>query len=736
MHGDAARAKPGVQRHLPRGGLSALSEADARQEAIDLVLDELDRMQTLLAALKADQAHWRTGAEGEAQVVEVLLDIGQAGWFVLADRRWPGTSRANLDVIVVGPSGVFVIDVKNWRDVRVESGSLWHGQSPRDVELDKLRDQCDAVEDVLSVAGFPPSQVLPVLVLAGRAQAPILLSGVTIMGERNLHQELLRRGHLLSEEQVRSLVAALDRGCPPSQGRQRRDSLVNPRRAPTDPVPAAPDRASRTTRKIDPDASTAPLLDTDDLIEAMIASACAGPIESWMTWLHPDQSALVKRSWNGPARIRGAVGTGKTVVALHRVKYLARQTQGRILVTSFVRTVPAVQRALFQRLAPDLADRVEFTHLHSWSLRLLRARGHEVAVDRDRARSLFSLAWLHSGRSSVIGSMAVDIGYWYEEIGAVIKSRGLTDAEQYFALERIGRRTTLRRQQREAVWGLFEEYERLKAQRGILDWHDVLLRARDEARAIPVTDYGAVVVDEVQDLTVVGLQLLHSLVGDRRNGLLLVGDGQQAVYPGSYTTAEAGISLSGRAAVLRQNYRNGGDILSRALQIVADDEFADLESSPESGAREVDVARPGGLVTEVSATDETSQTQALVTAIMDATDAGVRPGDIAVLCATNGRVTVWQGRLRHAGVPAMALTDYDGLPVNSVKVGTYQRAKGLEFAHVLIPDLHLASPAQAMHEPEDAYRERRELEARQLFVAMTRARDRLWLCRVEPDGST
>ena len=54
--------------------------------------------------------------------MRVLVGM-DATWHVLADRRWPGTRRANIDVILVGPAGVFVIDVKTWRaEVRVERG--------------------------------------------------------------------------------------------------------------------------------------------------------------------------------------------------------------------------------------------------------------------------------------------------------------------------------------------------------------------------------------------------------------------------------------------------------------------------------------------------------------------------------------------------------------------------------------------------------------------------------------
>lgn len=711
-----------------------MSEADARQEAIDLVVDELDRMQTLLATLKADQARWRTGADGEARVVEVLLDIDKAGWWVLPDRRWPGTARANLDVLVVGPGGVFVVDVKNWRDVRVEAGTVWQGQVRKDDELAKLRDQCEAVEDVLVAAGYPPSQVTPILVLAGRTQSPIPVAGVTVTGERNLHRELLRRGRLLSDEQVLRLTSILDAGCPPMPARptagarssngQKPSTASRSREGGAAQIPRArPEHTRGTEQNV--------LLDASGVIEVMMAAACAGPVESWMAWLHPDQSSLVKRSWNGPARIRGAAGTGKTVVALHRAKYLARHSEGRILVTSFVRTVPSVQKALFQRLAPELVDRVEFTTLHSWALRLLRQRGHKVEVDDQAARTAYYRAWAHAGRGSLLSSASVRADYWRDEIQIVIKGRGIADLEEYYSLERIGRRINVRRSQREAVWDLYCEYERLKSESRILDWQDVLLRARDEVRANPVTDYESVIVDEVQDISVVGLQLLHALVGDRRDGLLLVGDGQQSVYTGAFTAAEAGISLTGRAVVLRRNYRNGADILTRALEVVANDEFADLEGVLEQGRRHVDVARPGGRVTEVTATDERSAIESLLTAVAEIVADGVRPGDLAVLCATNDRALTWRRRLEEAGIGTVSLKDYDGLPVNLVKAGTYQRAKGLEFAHVFIPDLHLTPKARTQYESDEAFRERCELEHRQLFVAMTRARDGLWLGRVD-----
>ena len=59
--------------------------------------------------------------------------------------------------------------------------------------------------------------------------------------------------------------------------------------------------------------------------EGQIRRLLDGTIEEWMVYLHPSQRAIVRADFNGPARVRGGPGTGKTVVALHRARRLARE---------------------------------------------------------------------------------------------------------------------------------------------------------------------------------------------------------------------------------------------------------------------------------------------------------------------------------------------------------------------------------------------------------------------------
>ena len=329
----------------------------------------------------------------------------------------------------------------------------------------------------------------------------------------------------------------------------------------------------------------------------------------------------------------------------------------------------------------------------------------------------------------MLGGRGVSPRYWREEIDYVIKGRGLTDFSQYAELSRVGRRTPLQPEQREAVWDLYEEYDGLLRADGVHDFNDVLLLALQHVRADPVQpEYVAVVADEVQDLSCVGVQILHALVGDRPDGLLLIGDGQQAVYPGGFTLAEAGVSVTGRSVVLRTNYRNTAEILDVAAKVVEQDGFDDLEGITEDGHRAVEVHRTGGQTIRVDADTETSHDIALVARLKQTfRELGVALGDMAVLTATRALARRYIRLLTAEDVPAVALEDYEGASVQAVKVGTFKRAKGLEFKQVFIPLVPAQRSAQGEGETDATYRERLELERRELYVGMTRARDCLWL---------
>jgi hypothetical protein len=706
---------------VPATGARPLPEPSALGQAVLLGMElagverQIQHLNNTQRQLTRHYRRWEAGGRAEQSVARSLVAMESAGWHVLPDRRWPGTRRANIDVILVGPGGVFVVDVKNWREVTVERDRLWRGNDDADDDLRKLVDQTVAVEEVLAAAGLPPTEVVALLVLFGRANIRVPLGRVTVLGEHDLAQDLARRGARLRPDLVERLLEQLESGCPP----------MAPRINGASPAPATPP-SPRFEAAVDGQPRQDALLSRDELWRELLDAAAREPIETWMTWLHPAQARLTGRRWSGPARVRGAAGTGKTVVALHRAKYLAAGGR-RVLFTSLVRTLGPVHRALLTRMAPDHVERIDFATVHAVAARCLRENDLAGRHQQDNADTCFWRAWAQVGQLSGLPGLGLGPKYWKDEIATVIKGRGLTSYAQYASLARVGRSTPLQPAHRRAVWELYERYEQLRTARGILDRDDVLLLARDLVRASSDSRYDSVIVDEVQDLTCVGLQLLHAFVGDTPDGLFVVGDGQQSIYPGGFTLAEAGVAVVGRSAVLTKNYRNRADILRYAQAVVADDNFDDLDGVPERGRREVDVDRPGGEIHEISVPDAAAQEVALHEHLVEFHDRrDVRYGDMALLVPTNLAVSHWLRVLAERDIPAVSLLDYDGTRCEAVKVGTYHRAKSLDFAHVCLPDRNLFPNPRQLSESADAFSERAQLERRQLYVAITRARDSVW----------
>jgi hypothetical protein len=456
------------------------------------------------------------------------------------------------------------------------------------------------------------------------------------------------------------------------------------------------------------------------------------PIEDWMIFLHPDQAKLTQRPLSGPARVRGAAGTGKTVVALHRAKHLAETYGEKVLFTTYVTNLPKVFGQLFTRLAPELEGQVEFVNLHAWAYRFVKKHGSPFQVDTQQAYSAYNEAFKRiAAREPDLDGLGWH--YLREELDWVIKGRGLASLDDYLSLARTGRGTPLPERVRKQVWALYEEYEHQLQRRRIVDFNDLLLKALELLRNGRATSpYRAVVIDEAQDLTETGLRLAYELAGqDERDGLFLVGDGQQSVYPGGFSLSHLGIDVRGRSSLLRVNYRNTRAILDAARGVVGQHRFDDGEDALDRRdvGEEVTVLRDGTEPAFVGFANEDDHDTELVAAIAKASeDPDVGPGDIAVLVPTNAMVKRYASLIQNLGLRTQKLEQYEGVPNEQVKVGTFQRGKGLEFKHVFLPRLD----ADGLHEErrngedETAHAERMQLLRRQVFVAMTRARDGLW----------
>lgn len=692
---------------------------------------------------------FQAAALSEPETAAELQPLADQGWRVLHDRRWPGSTRANVDHLVIYYGGVAVLDTKHWSaPVQVRGGRLWCGDDDRHDTVEEILRLAGAVEELVEevtisgpgrAVGLSPIHVLPVLVFTGHESSrepDPRIGRVLLTTLRSLTTRLARRSRILGDAQVALLGEYLAREMPPAGHRivatppAGAASAVPRSRAgigvPIRPRPARPGPATPATE-------TEPLFDPSELATDL-SEAANQPLRDWMGYLHPAQAKLVRRCFNGPARVRGPAGTGKTVVLLHRAAWLATIRPGRILVTSFVRTLPTQLSSPFRRLAPDTADKVDFIPIHRLARELLADNDQHLPVRPQRVERAFAAAWAKAGRATPLAGLA-PARYWREEIDHVIKGRGLRELADYEAVDRRGRGQPLSDNHKHSVWTLLHAYQEQLDRAGTHDHNDVLSAALDLiTHQPPDAGWSAVLVDEVQDLTLLGLRLCRELAGDGTDALFLVGDGQQALYPGGVTLAEAGISVTGRAVVLRTNYRNTRQILDTASRLVADRAFNDLDATLEPGHRPVEVLRNGPPVHLQDAPSWRTLSLKLREAIRRDTADGIRRGEMAVLCHSHQHLAYLTARLTALDIPHTSLEDWTGEDDERVKLGTIHRSKGLDFAAVYVVDLSSRPAHTGSASPSTGWEQRR---ADREYVACTRPRDRLWIGRFRaPDGST
>lgn len=474
---------------------------------------------------------------------------------------------------------------------------------------------------------------------------------------------------------------------------------------------------------------------TSDLIMGDLFGALRGyadgTIEDWMVFLSPLQRRAVSRALSGPARVNGGPGTGKTVVALHRAAGFAREAQRSkaVLVTSFVKNIPETLGGLFGRLAPDAADHVTFRHLHDLAVDLIEHRRVPANPDWNAARARFDRCMANDpARAARLRSAGFDINYLWQEVTRVIEGRGIAELDAYVTLERYGRRRAMQSETRRLVWDLYEEYrsacDRLPTP--LVDPERVLQLALDAVRREPTgRPYEAIVVDEAQDLTEVGIRLLLELLADGPRGrLFLAGDHAQRVYAGGFRLSDLGVDVRGRSTTLRVCYRSTDEIMQAVAALgrgLSAEDFGEDGLSSMASSTVRNGARP---VLERFRTTE-DEVQWLLGELRASADVD----SAAILAPTNSRVNEWANRLRIADIPHVRLEQYAGRSVRGVKIGTYARSKGLEFKHVYLPGLSDHQFPWGDRSDIDSIL----LQGSMLYVAMSRARDQLTLsCAGEP----
>jgi ssDNA-binding Zn-finger/Zn-ribbon topoisomerase 1 len=164
-----------------------------------------------LFRLPADSLFWAKGIEGERRAADQLEPLLAKGYIVLYGRLIPGVN-ADIDSLVIGPAGVFVIETKNWSGkINVTNNKIFVGDRDRSNVVEQVYRNAIATQIALGDELTPARlTVVPVLCAIGGTSSSGFGSGVHIVDGGGLSKLISDRPALLDEEQVARLARLAD----------------------------------------------------------------------------------------------------------------------------------------------------------------------------------------------------------------------------------------------------------------------------------------------------------------------------------------------------------------------------------------------------------------------------------------------------------------------------------------------------------------------------------------------
>lgn len=466
-----------------------------------------------------------------------------------------------------------------------------------------------------------------------------------------------------------------------------------------------------------------------------LTAALDAPWDKWSVFLHPSQRAVVERNFNGPSRVSGSAGTGKTVVALHRAVRLIRSEQkSLVLLATFSEPLANNLKAKLRILAgPDtsVVPRItvaSFQELGSELFQLLFARKPRLASDQQVGDLLIEAA-------KEKGLSGFSRRFLFSEWTNVIDAWRVINPDGYREVPRLGRKNRLGAKQREALWPVFDAVRGRLQSMALLTWAEVFHRLYDHYSVTSEKPFSYIVVDEAQDLGVPELRLLSVIVPDTgQNRLFFAGDLGQRIFQQPFSWKALNIDVRGRSSTLKVNYRTSQQIRAMADGLLPD-LVRDVDGLEESRKGTISVFDGPPPIVKIVA-NESAEIDLISNFISNALADGIAPNEIGVFVRSRAELGRARKAVEKAEGQAIELSERVVDAPERVAIGVMHLAKGLEFKAVAIMAcdedvLPLAERIDAIVDEtdlDDVFETERHL----LYVACTRARDRLLVTGVSP----
>lgn len=422
--------------------------------------------------------------------------------------------------------------------------------------------------------------------------------------------------------------------------------------------------------------------------DEILNEALRGSLHKWKYYLHPSQSAVVNGNFKGAVKISGGAGTGKTVAALHRLKYLAEEKVSElpILFTTFTKELSAS----LSSLAEDLEiPQQQYKILNIDALAFQLAQEFNLRQPTDKVFGMNAVKKPEEIWEEVLEEhlATFDEDFLKQEFEEVILVQNVHTSAEYLKASRIGRGKAISRKQRLEVWKLIEQFLIKKIASHLYYKEEIYNMVSNYLNENNKIIFSHVIVDELQDFSNVELNFIRSLATDGENDLFLVGDPLQNIYDRKINFSKAGINIRGkRSKRLRINYRTTEEIKNLAMSVILDEKYDDFDGEEESKAGYLSLFHGPKPVYNLFSSKE-EELKAVNKELVSLLEIGVHYNEIVIAARTRDSVNDFRNYLHQNGIPYV-----DKHLLNSknegIRIATFHGLKGLEFKHVFLVDVN------------------------------------------------
>jgi superfamily I DNA/RNA helicase len=478
-----------------------------------------------------------------------------------------------------------------------------------------------------------------------------------------------------------------------------------------------------------------PLTDDEDLKQFI-----SGNLTDWQFFLHPEQTKLIKKKFNGPVKVTGGAGTGKTVTALHRFRELVKTglpNGNRMLFCTYTNSLAKNIKAIIEKLS--------LSHRGCYDILTIHGVAHKLAsniplisksIEKDflSDESLLNKEKIKERNIEIWANLLEDTiltaEFAEEEYQKVILFHQIESLAEYLVIQRTGRENRISKEMKEIFWYTHLEYKKLKREKFKFEWDELYYELISCIKKQEfIKPYAHIILDELQDLSNIELRFLRYIVNPGINDLFMVGDPLQKVYDRNINFSSLRIQTRGRSKRLLRNYRTTEEIRKDAVKIITNEEFSNFEESKEKLDGYFSMGN-GPEPSYLHFKSLTAEIQFVENKIKELIDTGLfLPEDICIAAKRNDDIQKFHSHFHNGDYKIRKIEKNNELSLpEHLSTSTFHSLKGLEFKIIFLVGLNANTFLKPRPYPSDE--EKKEAEKRDkalLYVAMTRAKMLLYI---------